>query len=43
MAQAGEEGEKVHMPGPVVPVYGSNPDYRWTSIPGWSHQPILKV
>jgi hypothetical protein len=31
-----EEGERVYMPGPVVPVYGSNPDYRWASNPGSS-------
>jgi hypothetical protein len=29
-----EEGEIVYMPGPVVPVCESNPDYRWASNPG---------
>ena len=33
----------VYSSGHVVPVCGSNPDYRWTSIPGWSHQPGLKL
>ena len=33
----------VYSTGHVVLVCGSNPDYRWTSIPGWSRQLGLKV
>jgi hypothetical protein len=44
MARAGEEeGERIYMPVPVVPVCGSNPDYRWASNLSWIHQPVLKL
>jgi hypothetical protein len=39
----GRKERKIYMQGPIVPVGGSNPDYRWASNPGWSHQPVLKV
>ena len=39
----GRKKEKVYNSGSVVPVCGSNPDYRWTSNLGWSHQSGLKV
>jgi hypothetical protein len=38
-----EEGERVYISVPIVPVCGSNPDYRWASNPGWIHQPVLKL
>ena len=34
--------EKVYSSGHIIPVCGSNPDYRSSSF-GWSHQPGLKV
>jgi hypothetical protein len=45
MAQARGERrrERIYMPGPVVLVCGSNPDYRSASNPGWIHQPVLKL
>ena len=39
----GRKKEKLYSPGHVVPVCGSNPDYKWPYSPHWSHKPGLKV
>ena len=43
MAWAGGGRRRVYSPGPVILICGSKSDYRWTSIPRWSHQPGLKL
>ena len=42
MARAGVGRRRVFSLGPIVSVCSSNPDYRWTSISGWIHQPGLE-